>query len=300
MNGKLFTLTLGIALCGWALTDEGIEIKPHRTDTVNGLARWEKVFNIIIKGTAERDKTTVTVDCPKDRPLTYYPWANNRPFEVIKKEGNTFGLKPNEPKKTFTLTAKTEINGKEHKETAEIVVTNAAPSLVVDLKKENATFMKKSNPSEKNYWLSTNVAYNTKVPETLFLADVYYKDTEGGYPQNLPKEIPATIYAVDSKGKGEDITYKKPFVFIMEGSSLMGSNDRQKLFFLMAKPFDFDSKYYNGDYFFKAVLSLKGFNAITDETTQTTKIVKEFPKELTVNLFPRDYISKEQAKNKKK
>lgn len=302
MNGKLFTLTLGIALCGWALTDEGIEIKPHRTDAVNGLARWEKVFNIIIKGTAERGKTTVTVDCPKDRPLTYYPWANNRPFEVIKKEGNTFGLKPNEPKKTFTLTAQTEIGGKEHKETAEIVVTNAQPSLIVKMEKEDAGFAKKNNPTEKNYGLSTGFMSGSKVPEARWIAHIYYKDIEGGLPQNFPKEIPATIYVVDSKGKAEDITYKKPFVFTVEASSMNHNNDREKSFFFKVKPFDFDSKYHDGEYFFKVVLSLKDFFAVTDEIGQKAKIVNEIPKELTVNLLPSKNWSKqyEQSKNKKK
>lgn len=302
MNGKLFALAMVLLICGWIFADEGIEIKPHRTDTVNELDRWEKVFSVIIKGTATKDKTSVTINCPKDKPLTYYPWGKNRPYEVIKKEGTTFDLKPDESKKTFTLTAQTEINGKEHKETAEIVVTNAPPILNVELKQENAAFAKKSNPTERNYLLDSPILGKAQKPFDIYMATISYTDIEGGSPQKLPKEIAVTTYAVDSKGKAEDITYKKPFAFVIEPKSMTGKNERKKIFFLIAKTIEFDSKYHEGEYFFKVVFSLKDFLAITDETGQKAKIAKEFPKEVTANLLPRDNFYKQsaQAKNKKK
>ena len=122
--------------------------------------------------------------------------------------------------------------------------------------------IKKTNTTEKNYKANDKLAFGSCT-----IATMTFFDVENGKPQGLPSEIPAKFYVVDSKGKAEDVTHKKPFVLIFKQASIMRRNE----FYLVVKPNDYDSKYYSGEYYFKAVFSLKQLQEVTDEAKQKAK-----------------------------
>lgn len=285
MNRKIAHILVALAFLPSAMgADDELTIKPKAKETVNTLARWEAVFHIYAKGNAKDAETKVTVDCPSGKPLTYYPLVKGKPYEVIKKENVPFDLKPDELKKTYTISAACSWGSSEYKDSAQITVTNAAPTLAFSFFKENCPYIKKTNTTEKNYKANDKLAFGSCT-----IATMTFFDVENGKPQGLPSEIPAKFYVVDSKGKAEDVTHKKPFVLIFKQASIMRRNE----FYLVVKPNDYDSKYYSGEYYFKAVFSLKQLQEVTDEAKQKAKTTADFPtKDITVNIVPEERFSR--------
>lgn len=306
MYRTIFCLLLGVLSLPFVLGAEelGIQpkskdelsIKPKSKETENTLARWECIFHIYAYGKAKDAEPKVTVDCPSGKPLTYYPWVKGKPYEVIKKENVAFDLKPDELKKTYTISAAGSWGSEEFKDTAQITVSNAVPTLSFSFFNENCPYIKKGNPAEKNYKANDKLTFGRCI-----IATMKFFDVEKGKPQGLPNEIPAKFYVVDSKGKAEDITHKKPFVLVFDQASVI----RKTEYYLVVKPHDYDSKYYSGEYYFKATFSLKPLQEITDEAKQKVKTAADFPaKEMTVNIIPEERYSRavreSMAKNKRR
>ena len=283
MNRTIFCLLLGVLSLPFAQGADELVIKPKSNETENTLARWEGIFHVYATGTAKDAEPKVSVDCPSGKPLTYYPWVKGKPYEVIKKENVAFDLKPDELKKTYTISAEGSWGSAEFKDSAQITVSNATPKLSVSWFKEDCGWVKKANPAERNY------KANDKMPfPSCTIGTLKFLDIEKGKPVGLPNELPATYYVVDSTGKAEDVTHKKPFLLIFKPEYRW----RNDSYYIEFKYNDYDSKYFTGEYMFRVSFSLKPLMEITDEAKQKVKVENDFPKELTVNIIPDAYSSR--------